>query len=114
MMKRRNFIKIATFSAFLATTGITSFSISARAAAISAKDKLVDVKNAMAAALKYNPDATAANTRGLDKADQFCSGCALYTGKDGEAQGPCLLFASSAPKQEVKAEGWCVSWSKKG
>jgi hypothetical protein len=109
-MKRRQFIKIATLSSLFSGAMVPSL---AKAAAMGAADKLVDVKNAMVGALQYVHDASTAKIRGEDKATQYCSGCALYTGIEGSDQGPCVLFAGSAPKQEVKAKGWCVSWGKK-
>ena len=108
-MKRRQFIKMATVAAIFSGTVIASLSATAMAAA----DKLVDLKNAMVGALKYVHDVKDAQGRGADKATQYCDGCALYTGAPGSEQGPCVLFAANAPKQEVKAKGWCVSWSKK-
>lgn len=44
-----------------------------------------------------------------DKADQICSGCALYQGEEGSESGPCGIF----PGQSVTAAGWCVAFAPK-
>lgn len=36
-----------------------------------------------------------------------CANCGLYQGATGSAQGGCQLF----PGRQVKAKGWCSSWS---
>lgn len=36
-----------------------------------------------------------------------CASCGLYQGANGSSQGPCQLF----PGRDVKAKGWCSSWS---
>lgn len=44
------------------------------------------------------------------KADQLCSGCALYVpAAAGAACGGCNLL-----KGPISPEGWCSSWVKKG
>lgn len=43
------------------------------------------------------------------KSDQKCAGCALYQGKAGDREGPCLLFQGKS----VSAGGWCKGWAKK-
>ena len=65
----------------------------------------------MAVALGYKEDTTK-----VDKAkypqhtnEQKCEGCALYTGKAGEASGPCSAFAGKI----VLAGGWCAAFAKK-
>ncbi|MBA4177336.1 MAG: iron permease [Leptothrix sp. (in: Bacteria)] len=42
-------------------------------------------------------------------ATQFCSNCALYAGRRGEASGPCPIF----PGRRVSAQGWCSRWAKR-
>ena len=66
----------------------------------------------MAVALGYVKDTTKVDAKRFPKhkADQKCSNCALYSGKPGEASGPCGLF----PGKLVAADGWCNSWVKKG
>ena len=41
--------------------------------------------------------------------EQKCLNCSLYTGKDGDAWGPCAIF----PGKEVAAEGWCSAYNPK-
>jgi hypothetical protein len=36
-----------------------------------------------------------------------CANCGLYQGATGSTEGPCQLF----PGRDVKAKGWCSSWS---
>ncbi len=43
------------------------------------------------------------------KSDQKCAGCALFQGKAGDPQAPCLLFQG----RSVPAGGWCKGWAKK-
>jgi hypothetical protein len=40
---------------------------------------------------------------------QICSGCQLYTGKPGDAAGPCAILADKG----VAAKGWCSANSKR-
>ncbi len=73
---------------------------------------MVDEKDPVAVALGYVKDTTKVDAGKFPKhkADQKCSNCALYSGKPGEASGPCGLF----PGKLVAADGWCNSWVKKG
>jgi hypothetical protein len=71
----------------------------------------VDEKDPQAVALGYMAD-TAKVDNAKYKAhtkEQKCGGCALYSGKAGEASGPCGLF----PGKHVAAGGWCSAWAKK-
>jgi hypothetical protein len=36
-----------------------------------------------------------------------CANCGLYQGATGSTQGACQLF----PGKDVKAKGWCSSWT---
>ena len=60
-----------------------------------------------AAALGYKADATKADKR--TDATALCSNCNFYTGKPGEASGPCALFQGKL----VSGSGWCTAWAKK-
>lgn len=64
--------------------------------------------NAQAKALSY-----VETTEGLAhpsfKAGSDCTNCQFYTGKAGDARGPCTLF----PGFSVNAKGWCSAWAKK-
>jgi hypothetical protein len=72
--------------------------VGTRAAAQSAA---VDPADPMAKTLEY--------TTASPKSDQKCAGCALYQGKAGDPQGPCLLFQG----RSVPLGGWCKGWVKK-
>lgn len=65
---------------------------------------LVTADDPTAKALKYVDDAQRANGA---KPGSKCANCALYQGDAGSAKGPCPLFAG----KQVKASGWCSSWS---
>ena len=60
-----------------------------------------------AAALGYKADATKAEKR--TDATALCNNCNFYSGKAGEASGPCALFQGKL----VAANGWCTAWAKK-
>lgn len=72
---------------------------------------LVDEKNAQAMALGYAADSTKVDAKKYPKhaPTQLCSNCTLYTGKAGEASGPCGIF----PGKHVAAKGWCTAYVKK-
>jgi len=72
---------------------------------------LVNEKDAQAMALGYAADTTKVDAKKFPKhaATQLCNNCALYTGKAGEASGPCGIF----PGKQVAAKGWCSAWAKK-
>ena len=72
---------------------------------------MVDEKDAQAVSLGYVAD----NVR-VDKvkfrthiAGSQCSGCSLYLGKAGDADGGCPLFQGT----KVSAYGRCSAWAKK-
>ena len=71
----------------------------------------VDEKDPQAAGLGYVNDTTKADSKKYPnhKADQKCSGCALYQGKAGDAWAGCPLFGV----KQVNANGWCSAWAKK-
>lgn len=73
---------------------------------------MVNEKDAQAMSLGYAADTTKVDAKKYPKhaATQLCSNCALYTGKAGEASGPCGIF----PGKHVAAKGWCSAWAKKG
>jgi hypothetical protein len=72
---------------------------------------LVDEKNAQAMALGYAADSAKVDGKKYPKhaATQLCANCTLYTGKAGEASGPCGIF----PGKQVTAKGWCSAYVKK-
>jgi hypothetical protein len=65
----------------------------------------------VATALGYKEDTTKVDAQKFPqhKPEQKCDGCALYTGKIGEASGPCATFSGKL----VTANGWCVAYAKK-
>jgi hypothetical protein len=67
---------------------------------------LVTEDDPTAKALKYVSDASKASGA---KPGSHCGDCKLFQGAAGAAQGPCLLF----PGKDVKATGWCSSWTAK-
>jgi hypothetical protein len=68
---------------------------------------LLSESDPQATALGYKADATKAEKR--TDAAALCSNCGLYTGKEGEASGPCAIFQGKL----VAANGWCTAWVKK-
>lgn len=72
---------------------------------------MVNEKDAQAMSLGYAADSTKVDAKKYPKhaATQLCSNCALYTGKAGEASGPCGIF----PGKHVAAKGWCSAYAKK-
>ncbi len=72
---------------------------------------MVNEKDGQAMALGYAADSTKVDAKKFPKhaATQLCSNCALYTGKAGEASGPCGIF----PGKHVAAKGWCSAYAKK-
>lgn len=63
--------------------------------------------NATAKALHYVEDDTKAPAP--HKPGQDCAKCMHYSGKAGEAYGPCAIF----PGFDVNAKGWCSGFSAK-
>jgi len=72
---------------------------------------MVNEKDGQAMALGYAADTGKVDAKKFPRhtAAQLCSNCALYTGKAGEASGPCGIF----PGKQVAAKGWCSAWAKK-
>ena len=98
---RRRFIRIATTG--LAAAPFVNAVFSGTAHAV---DKVKE-SDPQAAALKYKEDATKAPER--KDASATCANCNFYSGKAGEADGPCALFGGKL----VAAKGWCTAWVKK-
>jgi hypothetical protein len=72
---------------------------------------MVNEKDAQPMALGYAADTTKVDAKKFPKhaATQMCSNCTLYTGKAGDAGGPCGIF----PGKQVAAKGWCSAYVKK-
>ncbi len=98
---RRRFIKIATTG--LAAAPFVSGIMSGTAVAA---DKLSE-SDPQASALGYKMDATKATAR--KDATATCGNCNFYSGKAGDADGPCAIFGGKL----VSAKGWCSAWVKK-
>lgn len=64
-----------------------------------------------ATALGYKEDTTKVDATKYTnhKVTQKCDGCALYTGKGGDASGPCGAFGGKL----VTAAGWCAVFAAK-
>jgi len=70
-----------------------------------AKDAaLLSPSDPAAQKLKYTEEA--AKTKGVPPGNS-CANCALYQGSYSSKQGPCQLF----PGKQVRASGWCSSWT---
>lgn len=72
---------------------------------------MVNEKDAQAVSLGYAADTTKVDAKKYPKhtAAQNCANCALYSGKAGEAAGPCGIF----PGKHVAAKGWCSAHANK-
>jgi hypothetical protein len=71
----------------------------------------VDPNSPQAKSLGYVEDATKVDAKANPnyKAGQVCSNCLQATGKPGDAQVPCNIFAG----QLVNAKGWCKVYVKR-
>ncbi len=98
---RRRFIKLTALGLAAAPFANTLLSGIAQAA------DMVSDTDPQATALGYKADATKAEKR--TDATALCSSCSFYSGKAGEADGPCVLFQGKL----VNANGWCTAWAKK-
>lgn len=98
---RRRFIKLTAIG--LAAAPFANALLSGTASAAD----LISETDPQASALNYKADATKAEKR--TDATAICANCGLYTGKAGEASGPCAIFQGKL----VAANGWCTAWVKK-
>lgn len=71
-----------------------------------AEAPLVTADDPTAKALKYVDNASKASGA---KPGSKCANCMLYQGAAGSTQGPCQIFVG----KQVKAAGWCSSWTAK-
>ena len=99
---RRRFIKLGALG--LAAIPLSNILMRGARAA-----NAVDENSPMAKSLSYVSDAAKADQGKRGGADRFCKNCQLYTGKAGDASGPCSIFQG----QLVTANGWCSAWIKK-
>lgn len=93
-------------TAIAGLAAVPALSLAAREAVAKAEDIAED--DPTAKALSYVGDASKVNpkTNPTYKSGQHCANCIQYTGKPGEAKGPCNIF----PGKNVKASGWCKVW----
>ena len=98
---RRRFIKLTAIGLAAAPFANALLSGTARAA------DMVSETDPQATALGYKADAAKAEKR--TDATANCANCGLYTGKAGDASGPCAIFQGKL----VAANGWCTAWVKK-
>lgn len=103
-MSRKN--KPTTRRKFLGQVGgatllvAASGSVVARTATAGGHLPKLDPNDPTAQALSYTHQSTTAG--------QMCKNCQLFQGGDA-AWGGCAIF----PGKEVNAQGWCKSWAKK-
>ena len=98
---RRRFIKLTAIGLAAAPFASTLLN------GIAGATEMVSETDPQAAALSYKADATKAEKR--TDATAHCANCGLYTGKEGDARGPCAIFQGKS----VSASGWCTAWVKK-
>ena len=93
-------------TAMAGMAAVPALTLVAREAAAKAEDVAEDDQTAKS--LSYVADATKVNpkTNPTYKPGQHCANCIQYTGKAGDAKGPCNIF----PGKNVKATGWCKVW----
>jgi hypothetical protein len=102
MTSRRDFM-FRVLPATAALAGIGGLA-SAQAARLEESDQA-------AVALGYRHDASKVDAKKSPTyaAGRNCANCQLYTGKAGEAWGPCGAVGGKL----VNAKGWCIAWAKK-
>ena len=93
-----------------ALAGLAALPAAGLVSEAAAQDSLpkLDEKDSLAVAMGYVHDAKKVDA---NKVPQFkpgstCANCLQYTGKAGEAWGPCNIF----PGKAVAAAGWCKVW----
>jgi len=101
MTTRRHFVLTLPATALALATVRTA---SAQAAKLQETDP-------QAVALGYRHDATKVDARkyATYAPGHNCANCQLYTGKAGDALGPCGAMGGKL----VAATGWCVAWVRK-
>lgn len=104
---RRRFLKLAVAGAVAAPIASTLLPRLARA------DDLPHLAESdpTAMALGYKEDATKVDKTkfAVYKPGSLCENCKFWTGKQGDAYGPCGLF----PGKATAAKGWCSGYSPK-
>jgi predicted DCC family thiol-disulfide oxidoreductase YuxK len=79
--------------------------------AASAQASRLEETDPQAVALGYRHDAGQVDARKFPTfaAGRNCANCQLYTGKPGDASGPCGAVGGKL----VDAKGWCIAWVKR-
>lgn len=111
MQSRRSFLsKLAVSASAPALLASHAFSEDAAKDAAKPPVKLTE-DDPVAKALGYKEDTKKVDATKYPqhKAEQICSGCALYTGKAGEKSGPCSAFGNKI----VTTGGWCAAYAAK-
>lgn len=95
----------------LAVSAATPALLCSRALAQTPPPVKLEETDPVATALGYKTDTTKVDKQKYPQHtdEQKCSACALYTGKAGEAEGPCSAFGGKI----VTAGGWCAAFAKK-
>ena len=102
MTTRRSFLKLAP--AALGACALAPRLLAADAPAP------VEESDPAAAALGYKKNAAVdAKKYPQLKPGSSCANCALFTGKAGDVNGPCMALAN----RPVAAKGWCMVWAPK-
>jgi hypothetical protein len=96
---RRGFLKRSLLS-----VAAGSLAILRPKASLTAEAALLSPNDPAAKALRYTEDA--GSVKGIPAGNK-CSNCALYQGSYTSTAGPCQAF----PGKQVKAAGWCSSWT---
>ncbi|MGD9420698.1 MAG: high-potential iron-sulfur protein [Verrucomicrobiota bacterium JB025] len=106
MQSRRSF-----FSKMAVAAAAPSLLVSRAFSAEETKAVKLTTDDPVAKALGYSEDTATVDPKKYPqhKAEQRCDGCALYTGKNGEKDGPCTAFQNKI----VTAHGWCSAFAAK-
>jgi len=112
MNSRRHFLRKLAISTplFFGARALAQDTATPAAPAAPAPIRLTE-DDPVAMALGYKEDASKVDAAKYPqyKPEQHCEGCALYTGKVGEAEGPCTVFQNKL----VHAKGWCATYAPK-
>jgi hypothetical protein len=94
-----------------ATTAPTAVAPAPSAPSPAPAPAVVGTGEQIASTLGYVTDATQVDTTKYPTyvAGSNCSQCAQYSGADGAAEGPCVIFSGRL----VSAKGWCSAWAKR-
>lgn len=100
LLSRRRVLRTVALGLSLGSLAV----LDARRARAASAQPLLTEDSPEAKGVRYVADATKAKG---ESSGNTCATCGLYQGATGSTQGPCQLF----PGKDVKAAGWCSSWS---